>query len=153
MACIVLCYANGDKSEQITQNQSGEKTMLSELLIVALIAVESSGNDFALGDKGKAAGCLQVHKCVIDDVNRIYGLTYQWPESAYSRETAICICQLYLKHYAKNYQKKTGRWATVDILCALWNAGPRGPWKLQTNERLKNYVKKIKREMDKNSIH
>ena len=125
--------------------------MITELLLTAMIMVESGGNNLAVGDNGNGIGCLQIHKAVIDDVNRVFKTNYTWPESAFSREDAKIICRLYLKHYAKKYQKKTGQWATVNILCALWNAGPNGPEKLQTNERLKSYVKKVKREMEKNS--
>ena len=42
-------------------------------LITALIAVESSGNDMAIGDNGRALGPLQIHRGVVLDVNRITG--------------------------------------------------------------------------------
>ena len=93
--------------------------MISEILIATLIMVESGGNDFAVGDEGDAIGCLQIHKGVIADVNRVYGLTYRWPESAYSRENSVCICRLYLKHYAP-------AGATDEQLARIWNGGPKG---------------------------
>ena len=107
--------------------------MITEMLIATLIMVESGGNDFAVGDQGRAIGCLQIHKCVIDDVNRLYGMTYQWPESAYSRETAISICRLYLMHYAP---KK----ATDKQLARTWNGGPKG-YKKQATLKYWNKVK------------
>lgn len=118
--------------------------MITEILLTALIAVESGGNDLAKGDSGDAIGCLQIHKEVIGDVNRIYGTTYRWPESCYSRETSKKICKLYLKHYAPKR-------ARAKMLCALWNAGPRGPLKLKTNKRIQEYVKRVKRELERNS--
>ena len=36
-------------------------------LILALIAVESSGNDNAIGDGGLAYGCLQLHAAYVQD--------------------------------------------------------------------------------------
>jgi len=110
--------------------------MITEMLIAALIMVESHGNDFAVGDKEQAIGCLQIHKCVIDDVNRIYGSAYQWPESAYSREMAKEICRMYLKHYAPKH-------ATNEQLARIWNGGPRGHEKQSTLK----YWDKIKKEL------
>jgi len=112
--------------------------MITEMLIATLIMVESGGNDFAVGDQGRAIGCLQIHKCVIDDVNRIYGLTYQWPESAYSRETAICICRLYLRHYAP-------AGATDEMLARIFNGGPKGYKKRATLK----YWRKVKLALNK----
>ena len=37
--------------------------MIPEIIILALIMVESSGRDDVFGDHGKAAGCLQIHLC------------------------------------------------------------------------------------------
>ena len=45
----------------------------SDKLITSLVQVESRGNSNAIGDNGKAIGCLQIHKGVVEDVNRIYG--------------------------------------------------------------------------------
>jgi hypothetical protein len=49
-------------------------------LIAALIHVESHGNDYAVGDRGKgekAYGALQIRKPCVDDVNRRFGTKYQ----------------------------------------------------------------------------
>jgi soluble lytic murein transglycosylase-like protein len=42
-------------------------------LILALIAVESSGNDNAIGDGGLAYGCLQLHACYVADAAEYAG--------------------------------------------------------------------------------
>ena len=36
-------------------------------LLLALIAVESGGNDHAIGDNGLAYGCLQLHAAYVQD--------------------------------------------------------------------------------------
>lgn len=43
-------------------------------LLNALVWVESSRNEKAIGDNGKAVGLLQLHKIYVDDVNRILGI-------------------------------------------------------------------------------
>jgi hypothetical protein len=112
--------------------------MISEMLLMALITVESGGNDFTVGDSGKAAGCLQIHKEVIEDVNRIYGTTYRWPQSCYSRETSKEICRMYLKHYAPKRAK-------AKMISRIWNGGPKGHKKQATLK----YWKKVKLALKK----
>jgi soluble lytic murein transglycosylase-like protein len=92
-------------------------------LITALIIVESSGNDQAIGDQGRAIGCLQIHKAVVLDVNRITGSNYRHQDMT-NRVAARAVCEAYLKHY--------GRGATTEQLARRWNGGPTGDRKTAT---------------------
>jgi hypothetical protein len=92
-------------------------------LISALIMVESSNNDLAIGDQGRAIGCLQIHRAVVLDVNRITGSHYRW-ESMTNRVQARAVCEAYLKHY--------GRGASTEQLARRWNGGPTGDRKTAT---------------------
>jgi hypothetical protein len=92
-------------------------------LISALIIVESSGNDLAIGDQGRAIGCLQIHKAVVLDVNRITGSHYRHQDMT-NRVQARAVCEAYLKHY--------GRGATTEQLARRWNGGPTGDRKAAT---------------------
>ena len=103
-------------------------------LISALIMVESSNNDLAIGDQGRAIGCLQIHKAVVLDVNRITGSHYRW-ESMTNRVQARAVCQAYLTHY--------GRGATTEQLARRWNGGPTGDRKTATVA----YWAKVKKEL------
>ena len=47
-----------------------------DVLIKALIQVETNGNPKAIGDNGDAKGILQIHQEVITDVNRICRTKY-----------------------------------------------------------------------------
>jgi len=47
-------------------------------LISALIIVESNGRDSAIGDGGLAVGPLQIHRGVVEDVNRLEGTSFTW---------------------------------------------------------------------------
>ena len=92
-------------------------------LITALIAVESSGNDLAIGDQGRAIGPLQIHRAVVVDVNRFTGSHYRHQDMT-NRAEARAVCQVYLEHY--------GRGATTEQLARRWNGGPTGDRKTAT---------------------
>jgi len=107
-------------------------TTLSNL-ISALIMVESSNNDLAIGDQGRAIGCLQIHRGVVLDVNRFTGSNYRW-ESMTNRVQARAVCEAYLRHYGKG--------CTTEQLARKWNGGgPRGE-KKQATEAYWNKVRK-----------
>ena len=92
-------------------------------LILALIAVESGGNNLAVGDHGQSHGPLQIQRVVIQDVNRIYKTNYKYSDR-FNRNKSIQICQLYLRHYAS--KKRLGRNPTYQDMARIWVAGPDG---------------------------
>jgi len=104
-------------------------------LISALIIVESSGNDLAVGDGGKAIGPLQIHKAVILDVNRITGSNYRHQDMT-NRVQARAVCEAYLRHYGKG--------ATTEQLARRWNGGPKGDQKQATAAYWRKVQKAIK---------
>jgi hypothetical protein len=108
-------------------------TTLSNL-ISALIIVESSGNDQAIGDNGRAVGPLQIHRGVVQDVNRITGSHYRHSEMT-NRVAARAVCEAYLKAYGKG--------ASTEQLARRWNGGPTGDRKTATMA----YWSKVKKEM------
>ena len=92
-------------------------------LIEALIAVESGGQDMAIGDANRARGPLQIHRAVVEDVNRFNGTRYTHNQMT-NRVAARQVCELYLNRWAKGKS---------DQYCArLWNGGPTGPSKTAT---------------------
>jgi hypothetical protein len=126
-------------------------TTLSNL-ITALIIVESSGNDQAIGDNGRALGPLQIHKAVVLDVNRITGSHYRHQDMT-NRAQARAVCEAYLKHYVT--EKRIGRKPTVADFAKVWNSGPEGFKKtcsdkyaakvqLQTIKQNDNHIEKRK---------
>jgi len=104
-------------------------------LISALIIVESSGNDLAVGDGGKAIGPLQIHKAVILDVNRITGSSYRHQDMT-NRAQARAVCQAYLEHY--------GRGKTTEQQARIWNGGPSGDRKAATLAYWRRVQKNLK---------
>jgi hypothetical protein len=121
-------------------------------LITALIIVESSGNDLAIGDNGRALGPLQIHRGVVQDVNRITGSNYRHSEMT-NRVAARAVCEAYLTHYVT--EKRIGRKPTVADFAKVWNSGPEGFKKtcsdkyaakvqLQTIKQNDNHIEKRK---------
>jgi len=106
-------------------------------LITALIAVESSGNDMAVGDNGRALGPLQIHRGVVLDVNKFTGSHYRHQDMT-NRAQARAVCQAYLEHYGKN--------CTTEQLARKWNGGgPSGDKKKATEA----YWLRVKKHLPK----
>jgi soluble lytic murein transglycosylase-like protein len=98
-------------------------------LILALIAVESSGNDNAIGDGGLAYGCLQLHACYVADAAEYAGEDWTH-EDAFDRETSIKIVVAYMDRYAT--EKRLGRTVTIGDIARIHNGGPAGYKKKST---------------------
>lgn len=88
-------------------------------LLAALMLVESGNQADAIGDNGRAIGCLQITKACVRDVNRIYGTSYRWPDDCFNRYLSGRICEQYLTHWC-------GPDASPEVLARTWNAGPSG---------------------------
>jgi hypothetical protein len=120
-----------------TRNTLQTMTTISNL-ISALIIVESSGNDMAIGDNGRALGPLQIHRGVVLDVNRITGSHYRHQDMT-NRAQARAVCEAYLKHYGKG--------CTTEQLARRWNGGPSGDRKAATE----TYWNKVKKQINNNT--
>ena len=107
---------------------------MNAALLAALLAVESGGNDMAVGDHGRAIGALQIHAGVVQDVNRHHGTRYTHRDM-HDRAKAVMVCSLYLQTYAPN--------ATPEVQARVWNGGPRGASKAATL----GYWARVKRKM------
>ena len=113
------------------QNTSNE-------IISAIMFVESSYNNFAYNPSGDAVGCLQIRRCMVDDINRILErknsllrFTYN---DRWSRKKSIQMFEVYCKYYNLNTYEKIAR---------CWNGGPNGIYKSTTVDywdRVKNKI-------------
>ena len=104
-------------------------------LLASIMFVESSYNDSAYNVSEDAVGCLQIRKCMVDDVNRIlkrqrltkrFHYTDRW-----NRYKSIAMFDIYCKYYGLNSAEEVAR---------CWNGGPRG----MQNEMTAGYWKKVK---------
>ena len=96
---------------------------MNPALLAALLAVESGGNDHAIGDNGRAIGALQIHAAVVADVNRHHG-THYTHAGMVRRVDAVAVATLYLGTYAT--RERIGRPVTDEDRARIWNGGPNG---------------------------
>jgi len=111
-------------------------------LLAAMIIVESGGNDAAIGDGRQARGALQIHACVVDDVNRIAGTRFTHRD-AHRRDVAIWMATTYLGHYGN--PRRLGRAPSAEDLARIWVGGPTGPKRPSTLR----YWKRVERQLQK----
>lgn len=103
-----------------------------EKLILAIEKVESGGKVDAVGDGGRAVGCLQIWPIMVDEVNRIAGTKYTLKDRL-SRQKSFEMARIYLNKYGKTTEEKARN----------WNGGPNGYKKDAT----KKYWNKVKKEL------
>mgnify|MGYP000442043131 CR=1 FL=1 len=108
-------------------------------LLSAIMFVESSYNDSAYHKGEDAVGCLQIRKCMVDDVNRILRRQKSDIRFIYDdrwlRNKSIKMFDIYCKHYGLT---------TAEQIARCWNGGPRG----MQNEMTAGYWKKVKNQLD-----
>lgn len=106
-------------------------------LIDALIKVESSGNDNAIGDHhliDKAYGCLQIRKPVCDDINRVFKMNLKPQDMLNNRALSIEVFHKYMQIYSHN--------KTDEQKARAWNGG--GNWqKLYGKKGYEKYTKNL----------
>jgi len=110
-------------------------------LITALVLIESSGNPNAVGDGGRAVGCLQIHPIIVRECNRLTGSQRWTLDDRLDVTESIRMCTLFLSYQQARYRKKYGRDPDMITLGCSWNTG---------NIFRKNperYAKKLKRSL------
>ena len=90
-------------------------------LLSAIIQVESSGRDSAYNASEDAVGCLQIRKCMVNDINRILKrqksntrFTY---DDRWLRHKSIEMFNIYCNHYGL---------ISAEEIARCWNGGPQG---------------------------
>ena len=116
------------------------KGQVSERFLNALEQVESRGNANAVGDNGRAIGCLQIWQSVVTDANRIAGTNYKHAD-AFDREKARTMARIYLNYYAS--KRRIGHDPSNQDYARIWNGGPSGHRKIATL----GYWSKVKKEL------
>jgi hypothetical protein len=113
-------------------------TMLT--LVLAMIQVESSGNDQAVGDDGFSYGCLQLQADYVYDAAAFANQDWKH-DDAYDRRKSLKIMSAYMARYAT--EKRLGRPVTAEDIARIHNGGPNGyRW-----ESTKKYWVKVKAEL------
>lgn len=128
----VACW----KQSKLVYAKSAEYSAVSlDALVSAITIIESNGRTNIMGDQGKTAGCLQISRCALLDVNRRFGRTYSWPSDCLNEKTAWQIAKFYLVicGYGKRPLEETIR---------RYNAGKH--WQSDAAGR---YFKKVMKEL------
>jgi len=108
-------------------------------LLSAIMFVESSYNDSAYNSYEDAVGCLQIRKCMVNDVNRILrrqrsDLRFSY-DDRWLRNKSVRMFDIYCKHYGLT---------TAEQIARCWNGGPRG----MQNDMTAGYWEKVKNQLD-----
>lgn len=109
-------------------------------LILALIQVESSGIDSAIGDNGASWGCLQMQAAYVQDAADHANKNWTHKD-ALNRDKAISIFTAYMDRYAT--EKRLGRKPTAQDIARIHNGGPNGHLKVATEK----YWVKVKAQL------
>jgi len=112
-------------------------TPQQEALLDALIQVESSGRDDAVGDGGKAIGCLQIWQPYWYDATERSGIGGSYKD-CYKRAYAKRIVDAYMKRYAKEAWTDPKRF-NAEKCARIHNGGPKG----YTKKATKKYWNKV----------
>ena len=108
-------------------------------LLSSIMQVESNNNDSAYHKGEDVVGCLQIRKCMVNDVNRILKRQGSYTRFTYDdrwlRSKSVQMFGIYCKHYGLN---------TAEEIARCWNGGPRGMSKPLTA----TYWKKVKKNLD-----
>ena len=100
---------------------------ISDDLIAAIIQVESSGDDNAVGDNGKAVGAFQIWEIMVDDCNRIAKSDTWTVDDRTNRAKSRAMFLTYSRHYAKHHSDWTN-----EGIARRWSGGPKGHKKAAT---------------------
>ena len=122
------------EKEIFDYNKSYDNKILS-----AIMFVESSYDNFAYNPNEDAVGCLQIRRCMVDDINRILErknslLRFNYNDR-WSRNKSIQMFEIYCKYYNLNSYEKIAR---------CWNGGPGGIYKPTTAD----YWDKVKNKIN-----
>ena len=115
----------------------------TDILVNALIYVESKGNDSAIGDthlgSHYAVGALQIRPIMVKEVNRILklkGETHRFKlKDRFSREKSIQMFVIWKEFHHKD--------SDFEAIARSWNGGPKGP----KNPRTYSYWKKVEKQL------
>ena len=150
----VVAYINTPKETQEDTKQNIVKvdTVKRDLLLEAMIIVESNGNDSCIGDRNlgrPSVGCLQIRPIMVREVNRIlrkqkikkkYTLN-----DRYSRKKSIEMFYIWRDyHHSED---------SDEVIARCWNGGPKG-WKKKSTRYYwikvvkERYWLKVKQEIE-----
>lgn len=103
---------------------------LLTILVPLLIHVESDGDNTAIGDNGKARGCLQIHRAYWIDGCEELKVDWDYKAGSFDREKSIAVVKGYMRRYGRRYKRMTGKEPSLEVLARMHNGGLHG-WEQQ----------------------
>jgi len=138
---LEICY-----EETIIKLKSKDIQPVIEVgeLVNALIFIESSGNDSAIGDRhligNEAVGALQIRPIMVREVNRICKIIGSHQHFAlkdrFDRDKSIHMFFIWKEYHHKN--------DSDEVIARNWNGGPRG-YKIKRTEK---YWSKVAKQLN-----
>ena len=111
MKYLILLFA-------MTANAEPISTIIDKLEVI-----ESNGNTQAIGDNGKAVGCLQIWSIMTKECNRILKRNEFTDKDRLSRSKSRQMATVFLSYQRTRYFKKYGKYPTSAELASAWNTG------------------------------
>ncbi len=113
MMILLVSFANGREMPDFDR------------LVSALVQVESGGRNHAVGDGGRAVGCLQMWPNAVDEVNRISGKKKFSYADRKNPVKSRAMCRITLLWHHKRNPKLTdvqlmGKWRNPFSRCPEW---------------------------------
>ena len=133
-----------DPFARFTDRDNLKLSKKQEALLDALIQIESSGKDDAIGDGGKAIGCLQIWKPYWQDATERSGIGGVYKD-CFKRDYARRIAGAYFTRYAKEAWTTLGKF-DAETCARIHNAGPRAMSK-KRKPLTDKYWAKVKKEL------
>jgi len=122
------------------------------IFIDGLCRLESGMRPDAVGDGGRDLGILQMHRCMVDEANRVGGFSFKHRD-AFDPAKARRMASAILRYYDRVIHQTVGRGATAKELAYIWNGGA-SSWRRATNpvddkkqRRLESYYSKLSRQL------
>lgn len=120
---------------------------MNELLLALLTIIPQLEGDSRGNPAENALGPYHITPVMVQEVNRIIKTSYKH-EDALNQRLAKHMVVVHLQHWGKQYEKRTGKKASIAILAAIHNKGPFG-YKKETGRDYGNRAKNIYEEMRK----
>ena len=114
-----------------------QKTEIRDVLIEAIMQVESGNDTLAYNSKEDAVGCLQIRPIMVREVNRLVGKDSFTLQDRWSKAKSIQMFNILRSHL---------KGASDEQIARVWNGGYNG----KNNPKTLQYWKKVKQYTQKN---
>lgn len=124
--------------------------MTLDLIIAALIMVESSGKALAYNSSTDAVGILQIRRIMVDDVNRILGRHIYTYDDRWDPEKSRAMCRIAHAHYCT--AARLGHEPTLEDYALCWFVGPTRARELHRTKQCLDYVARVRAALEEEAL-